>query len=1447
MDGNQGTPEQLSRFMARLGFYRDRMLQVDWRNRSILLRRTDKKWALDLGALWKGDLEKLDDALKKAVWTRSPITLVKDSEKGAEAEDARSSLTYLERSTRLIYEETGVSDTYLAFPFVTGHAGQESFVRAPLVLFPVRLERVRANGATGWSLVLAEDEYPVINRALAAALRKVCGVSLPDDVQDKLDDLLDNAPRDGLAAYLMQQLQALLKASDVQLGDVPGPTVVAPLVPLTAEDLAKMPVTPLRLEPMAVVGMFPQGSTAIFRDYEELISRAGQGEHDQGMIDDLLEAPALRGTRQDVPVKIDIDSVPDRELNTVLASDSSQDLVLLEAQRKECTVVRGPPGTGKSQVITNLITNALEKGERVLVVCQKRAALDVVYQRLGRVGLSDSVVLLHDARADRAAVYAILARRMSGDPPRKDERLEGEFRAVSMGIDQSVAELNALVKPLWQEYFGGAKLQELYSAATPGYVPRMDLGDLAGKMTRGSLADLMQRLPGLQVGHWRFDRQQAPLAKRRSFAPMDANARFGMETALTRCASACVPDALALGSLQEQRDAVSAVSDYESMQSKPFKSISPRWRSASRICSGLQASLPNDPRVASTEAMRRSLAAGMELLSSIEGLGQLLAPEGVEELKGLRRNPNDIKKRTEGMRSALSEFDAIQEHDRAKAALDPVEGELLARCAAKLPADGEPWSGIVEQETVLRWIESIESSKKQLSGDPFGRYLELKRRLDSLLARRQELLRKHLEWKVLASARTPQLPPGDHHPNKKPETEWNKLLSELQKKRRVKPVRRLMDEYPFQMMTVTPCWLVSPEAASEIFPLQRGLFDLVIFDESSQLAVERALPSLYRGKRSLIAGDEKQLRPFDLFQVRGAEENVDEVTETESLLVLAMRILTPRYLSWHYRSRYQELIDFSNHAFYDGNLEIAANVQRRFDTAPIDFIPCPGVWDERTNPVEAEKVVDVIHWLLSEGEARKAVPTIGVITFNEPQRDLIEDTIDRRRSASKEFDRLYAAASSADKNLDDRPFVKNIENVQGDERDVIVFSVAYGKDKSGRFRVQFGSLNQEGGENRLNVAVTRARERVVMVASFDPPELPVEEVKNLGPKRLKDYLVYAKAVSAMRRDEVAGLLKRLDAGAPAAPAPPAMEIGPSLENQLRDALLAKGLEVEQRVGFSGYRIDLAVVDPNDGSRFVMGVETDGAAFQAARSARERDVVRQRFLEDRGWSVERAWSRNWWRNRQGEIDRLVGRASALSEEHRKAAPPRAASLQPVPMPTMSVEAAKPMPLEEMKDRAPLEPPQELPYPPLSTPSKDGAAMRLAFSRQLEGSTDLLSVKAAEAILDWASESEMLFWWREYRGLITVTPYLKHGGEGRWFLSLRADGAVDLHFQQLGAPFDSADRRLELLQRLNSIPGLAIPEDYANKMRTVMLAKVKGEAELDLFVKAVRWWLEETRKA
>jgi superfamily I DNA and/or RNA helicase/very-short-patch-repair endonuclease len=439
--------------------------------------------------------------------------------------------------------------------------------------------------------------------------------------------------------------------------------------------------------------------------------------------------------------------------------------------------------------------------------------------------------------------------------------------------------------------------------------------------------------------------------------------------------------------------------------------------------------------------------------------------------------------------------------------------------------------------------------------------------------------------------------------------------------------------------------MMTPEVVSEIIPLESGLFDLLIFDEASQMFVEKGLPSILRAKKVVIAGDHKQLRPNNLFSGRIEMEesdvedtDVSTALEEESLLDLARAKFNDVLLNFHYRSKYEELIAFSNHAFYNGRLYVSPNSSIPEEPPITVHMVEDARWIDRTNMEEAVKVVSLLKEFL---ENRKNNETIGIITFNSDQRDLIEDVIDDECRKDPKF--AVAIESERNRKSDDGEdiglFVKNIENVQGDERDEIIFSIAYAKGPNGRLVQRFGWLNQKGGENRLNVAISRAKKKVRIVLSFDPDDLQVESAKNEGPKILKKYLKYAKAVSDGNTELAQEILKTLS------DTPNDTDVDwfdSPFEEEVCQALRDRGYEVRTQVGIGGYRIDMAVVK---GDRYVLGIECDGRLYHSSSSARERDFHRQKYLESRGWRIHRIWSSNWWNNRQNEIDKIVNLVEA----------------------------------------------------------------------------------------------------------------------------------------------------------------------------------------------------------
>lgn len=479
---------------------------------------------------------------------------------------------------------------------------------------------------------------------------------------------------------------------------------------------------------------------------------------------------------------------------------------------------------------------------------------------------------------------------------------------------------------------------------------------------------------------------------------------------------------------------------------------------------------------------------------------------------------------------------------------------------------------------------------------------------------------------------------------------YREFKRQADKKKALWPIRQYMEKYTQEILSVFSCFLLGPETVSNILPLIDGLFDIVIFDEASQMFIEEAIPTIYRAKKVIIAGDDKQLKPSGTFkstvneELDEEEEAIEDLAalEEESLLDLAKINYDKVHLTYHYRSQYEELISFSNYAFYDGRLKISPNkISGNSFFKPIERIKCEGRWIERNNVEEAQEVVNLVYKTLLE---RKNNETIGIITFNINQKSVIEDMLELKVQEDLIFRELYVKELERIENSEDVSlFVKNIENVQGDERDIIIFSIGYGKNEKGRVSVNFGSLSQDGGENRLNVAISRAKKKIYLVTSIEPEEFNVENSKNRGPRLFKKYLQYVRAVSAGNKEEAKVILNSLiDSDVVKNEE---RKHDSDFEAEVYDALKDKGLEVHTQIGVSGYKIDMAIYD-REKDEYILGIECDGAAFHSSKSARERDIHRQRYLESRGWNIIRIWSRHWWKNPNEEINKIQIRLQEL---------------------------------------------------------------------------------------------------------------------------------------------------------------------------------------------------------
>lgn len=559
---------------------------------------------------------------------------------------------------------------------------------------------------------------------------------------------------------------------------------------------------------------------------------------------------------------------------------------------------------------------------------------------------------------------------------------------------------------------------------------------------------------------------------------------------------------------------------------------------------------------------------------------------------------------------------------------------------------------ILKNSFYLEWIKiEVQGSNEILSS--IDGYESLKKEIIELMATKKRIIPHFIIEKLNGeiSKRFKFSKAGN-------ELHYRDMLKEVQKKRKLLPLRKFVEYFsPRGLFDILPCWLLSPDIVSEIMPTKSGMFDVVIFDEASQMLVEKGIPSIYRGKNVVVAGDDKQLQPTTIGQKTintgdNPDDEVEELDEYEeyqdttaitekSLLDMAKLRYASSKLSFHYRSKFEELINFSNYAFYNGELQTPPNLSNDSNEPPIRRIKVDGEWRDRTNEREAEEIYGLLKEIFYN---RKENESIGIITFNASQQEFIREYLEEKAMRDLEFRAVYAKELERYDDTEDRSlFIKNIENVQGDERDIIIFSVAYAKDSTGKLKTQFGSLSQQGGENRLNVAISRAKKKIYVVTSFEPEELMVENSKNLGPKLLKKYLRYVRAISSDDKESAKSILNELSIKIKTSEI---MDSFDSIfEEQVCDALRNEKLkfEIHTQVGDSGYRIDLGVFDPSISS-YVLGIECDGATYHSTPSARERDIYRQKFLENKGWKIHRIWSRDWWNNPNKEIEKILKKLS-----------------------------------------------------------------------------------------------------------------------------------------------------------------------------------------------------------
>ncbi|GAB3929942.1 AAA domain-containing protein [Larkinella terrae] len=1344
--------------------YLKRLTNLSSRNRSLLLTSLPVEQFLDLHEIDYLDNKPSFELIRQLIARRAAIPLcdVLDS-RLEKVNEVSKKLRKIARTDRFIEEERGSEDLYVGYPFVRGKLADGTVIHAPLVFFPVHLQQQ----GNKWMLVRRADESITLNRSFLMAYAYYNQYILPDAV---LEHTLDEYDKD--ATVFRTQLYEWLKDSplEINFNQELFTDQLQWFNAVKKTDLDKLERNgELKLQPEAVLGIFPQAGSYLVPDYETLLGAEsmelgaeGEGQRAMGLgiegdeLDENAEQNlplALRPLPQ-APSPTPPAPIREETLHTPLALDASQEEAIRRIKAGESMVVQGPPGTGKSQLIGNLMADFAAQGKRVLLVCQKRAALDVVYERLRQVGMQPFSALIHDFKNDRKALYDQLAGQIERVEEYRKQNygldailLERNFDQESRRIDQTLAELQSFKEALFDETEAGISVKQLYLSCDPtaetipindlytqfrpnsvtgfveelreygaylnrlgpdhpwadrisfaafsfGQLPALKklLSDLpvfvktVTEQTQNltnrpfslndwqkvqedewettALLTLLEADPSAQRWQWIRRLQQQPNHPLFSLEPVDLE-RFEQE--LNDCLDGNgIEKSLSITDLpntaQRLQEAIESRSSFvgrtvwglfskdktglqqlaavnglalsdetlpvllekvqrrirfellrQQIGQQVNQDVTPenalptvrlarqaleavvRLNAVSWLASLPEARLETVPTFAKTA--RQLLETGRQVAAQLDRWRAFLSESQIQRLW---QEPAQ----TEALiRSLERDVDLLIETDRLKENFSSAEREIVQRL-------GEPLS--VERflnSLHLAWIEHLEMQSPILRGVSSLKINQLENTLQESVRKKQALSRQILLVKLreqayqnLAFNRLNNL------------VTYRELNHQVTKKRNIWPVRKLMEQHADEVFQLVPCWMASPESVSAIFPMKPGLFDLVIFDEASQCFAENGIPAIYRASQVVITGDSKQLQPSDLYRIRFETEANEEIPvelEVESLLDLATHYFPQTQLRGHYRSRSIDLIDFSNRLFYKNSLHLLPDFQQLNRREPaIRYLNVKGTWEHNTNETEARAVVELIDQLADELPGR----SIGVVTFNFQQQQLIQELLEEHALAvldEKPETGTEAAPKTASETVpSETTFVKNIENVQGDERDVIIFSIGYAPDPRGRLSAQFGSLNAKGGENRLNVAVTRARERVYVVTSIYPQQLSVENTANVGPKILKQYLEYALSV------------------ADGAYAPQ-----PRQTDRIPGARLLKDALKDPKNGLAE-ELPFADLTQKTADRYEGLLLTDDDLYYES-SPKDAHAYTPFALQLKNWPFQRVYSREFWRGRLAE--------------------------------------------------------------------------------------------------------------------------------------------------------------------------------------------------------------------
>lgn len=1293
--------------------------------------------------------------------------------------------------------EYGISGAWMLGPFLcwrtSPQAAREDLMISPL--FKVAVD-IKKNSKKHLAL-RCETDGLVFNPSLRLYLNKCFGVEIPSDQDFEspetaiglIQKALNTAGKSVFIANCdaVPKIPGRFKIRKDDSGEIVERVPVKLEEVLSSEEIAiydRVTSTEFCIIDVVYLDQLSASRAVLINDYERII----ESGLDHPILGELFNGAVAQADISSDRSKLrELDSYKERDNHFVVDIDSTQHRAIDRATKSNAIVIQGPPGSGKSQTIVNLIADYLAKGKKVLFVSEKRPALDVVFNRMKGANVESQSVLIHSSDLNKSELYNSFLELSAAVPNQEDERAwhktADALDRVKLDINQyaellqtqhmpshlRMAELlvtagevdKKLFSPEIFETFKNIEYESLLALASELNEVQRILQEQPNLFESPWISRLPTTLHTSAVEHsltqlnrryakycsdWEFecdrieklsgDRLEAAgrrpgelfpvcLVSAREIEPFWGQLRDGIDGAMALLesirtelkklraaldhfmsikegvpaetvgeieryysqsrgildwftadfwrfrklrADVSLTGALTVRSYRGYREyqeafgVLTALCEKLSMEIKlEIRDLSGSElsieRAVSRACDLVEylkiaeRALPARLRSGCYSSCEGFLKAQADIVlinsahKSMESTRQSADVDwqSLNEFVSVSPQFDDLGQRLRHIERMIETLGHLSVLDRSDIAIDKAarrhEIPALKAALQRLFANvNESWGSVVLSSVLSGWRDEVLSKHYQLRSFDRSRLETLAREFISSVDEHKVQSRQAVHqafakrWTGAAADRS-GLPI---------------LTREASKKRKVLSPREIMERGALNtMLQLKPCWLMSPLSISQLLPLERGLFDVIIFDEASQVRVEDAIPSIFRASTMIVVGDNKQMPPTAFFSGATADDDEDEEEISESILDLAAQVYPAVLLEWHYRSRSEALIAFSNRAFYGGRLIAAPNPRALTAGGAIRFMQVTDAYftAKDGNPIEASRVIDYLVERILENPMR----SYGVIAMGVSQANALQEALDSRMMADPKIANLIEAARNYKEGDSDAGlFIKNLENVQGDERDVIILSVGYAPAGPGKkLRLGFGPLSTKGGGRRLNVAITRAKHEMQVFCSFNPSEVPTDEetfARNPDLCVFGRYLKYAEAVSSGNQLSAAGVLDSFPVSGFISHRKPSrfsLDVKRRLEEQ--------GYKVSLEIGTSGFYIDMAIHHPVVESSFLLGIECDGAIFHSTPYARDRDKIRQDLLESRGWKIIRVWSQDWSNDWRREIERIKSRVDEILEK------------------------------------------------------------------------------------------------------------------------------------------------------------------------------------------------------